>query len=148
MSGAVLVFTGIAMLFFHIVDDFCLQLKGLSNFKQKLWWKNEIDKVVSTTMDEEKRYEMYSKYKYDYIVGLVMHAAEWSFAILIPLFILFGVYQFAMFYVVAFFVNAVVHGVVDDLKANRFKLNLVEDQLIHLAQIVLTVVLFATLCLA
>jgi hypothetical protein len=35
-----------------------------------------------------------------------------------------------------------IHAFVDDLKANRFKINLIADQLIHLAQIIGTWLIF------
>ena len=35
-------------------------------------------------------------------------------------------------------INTAIHFVVDDLKANRFKINLITDQSIHFIQIVLT----------
>jgi hypothetical protein len=37
--------------------------------------------------------------------------------------------------------NTIIHAIVDDLKANRNKLNLIQDQLLHLAQIVITATL-------
>ena len=38
--------------------------------------------------------------------------------------------------------NTIIHAIVDDLKANKKRLNLVQDQLLHLAQIVITATLF------
>jgi len=35
-------------------------------------------------------------------------------------------------------INCCIHFVVDDLKANRFKINLIIDQTIHFIQIILT----------
>ena len=37
-----------------------------------------------------------------------------------------------------YIVNIMIHSVVDDLKANRKKINLIEDQFIHLVQITVT----------
>ena len=45
-------------------------------------------------------------------------------------------------FVVSFVINAAIHGYVDHLKANRHKINLVTDQLVHLAQILVTALLF------
>jgi hypothetical protein len=39
-------------------------------------------------------------------------------------------------------VNAAIHGYVDHLKANQHKINLVTDQLVHLAQILVTAATF------
>jgi hypothetical protein len=41
-------------------------------------------------------------------------------------------------YGVAILANMLIHGIVDDMKANRKKINLIVDQLIHLAQVVIT----------
>jgi len=40
--------------------------------------------------------------------------------------------------------NMLIHAFVDDLKANLMKTNLIEDQLIHLVQIALTFMIWAT----
>lgn len=40
-------------------------------------------------------------------------------------------------------VNMVMHAIIDDLKANRRKLNLIQDQTIHLIQIVATWLIIA-----
>lgn len=41
-----------------------------------------------------------------------------------------------------FLVNALVHSIVDNLKANELKINLITDQAIHLAQIIITALIF------
>lgn len=119
-------FVLLAMIFLHIVDDYYLQAGLLSSMKQKLWWTKQ---------------EQYTdKYKYDYLVALIMHAFSWSFMIMLPIAIVNG-FELGMSFIIAFVVNAIVHGVVDDLKANKFKINLVQDQAIHVAQIILTAVI-------
>jgi hypothetical protein len=45
-------------------------------------------------------------------------------------------------FIACFVANVVVHAVVDDLKANRKKINLWVDQLIHIMQIILTILIF------
>ena len=40
--------------------------------------------------------------------------------------------------IVNYIINTAIHAFVDDLKANKFKINLVEDQLAHLLQIICT----------
>ena len=110
------------MIFAHIVDDYYLQ-GILASLKQKLWWENQ------------KNYK--PLYKYDYIVALIMHAFSWSFMIAFPI-LYFG---FTKWIIVAIILNTIVHGVVDDLKANKGKINLIIDQSIHIVQIVITWIL-------
>ena len=111
------------MILFHIMDDFVLQPISLSNLKQKKWWKKQ---------------EGYSdKYKDDYKVALAIHSTSWSIMIHIPLVIVFpSLGQLALF--ISFIVNAVIHYYIDDLKANKLKINLFEDQMVHFWQICTT----------
>ena len=115
-----LVFIFFAMCFCHIVDDYYLQ-GILASMKQKSWWT------------KQESYE--DKYKDDYIVALIMHAFSWSFMILIP-FLLLGLSP--VFLVISLVLNGIIHAFVDDLKANQKKINLVQDQSIHIGQIFLT----------
>ena len=111
------------MILFHIIDDFVLQPISLSNLKQKKWWKIQ---------------EGYSdKYKDDYKVALAIHSISWSIMIHIPLVIMFpSLGQLAL--LISFIVNAVIHYFIDDLKANKLKINLFEDQMVHFCQICTT----------
>ena len=110
------------MFFLHCVDDFFLQGMWLSNGKQKSWWeKNAPDE----------------KYKYDYLAALFIHAFEWSAIISIPL-IFIGLNPYILFGI--FFVNGCIHAYVDNLKANKHKINLIVDQSIHIIQIIITCV--------
>ncbi len=111
--------TLLLMIFFHIVDDYYLQ-GILAQMKQKKFWKENAP-------DE--------KYKYDYIWALIMHAFSWAFMVMLPLTFVTAVGP--LFYVV-FAVNVAIHAYVDHMKANQFKINLWQDQLAHMAQIVLT----------
>ena len=117
MESVLVLFT---MIFCHIVDDYYLQ-GILANLKQKSWWRNQ---------------ESYNEnYKYDYIIALIMHAFSWSFMIILPL-ILIGVNQYVI--VISIAINTIIHAFIDDLKANKKKINLVQDQAIHLLQILST----------
>ena len=111
------------MILFHIIDDFVLQPISLSNLKQKKWWKKQ---------------EGYSdKYKDDYKVALAIHSISWSIMIHIPLVIMFpSLGQLVL--LISFIVNAVIHYYIDDLKANKLKINLFEDQMVHFWQICTT----------
>ena len=114
------------MIFAHIVDDYYLQ-GILASLKQKTWWENQ------------KSYK--PMYKYDYIVALIMHAFSWSFMVSLPI-LYFG---FTKWIAIAIILNTIVHGIVDDLKANKGKINLIVDQSIHITQVVITWVLLVAI---
>lgn len=112
------------MIFCHIVDDYYLQ-GWLASAKQKSWWeKNAPEKLYSN----------------DYIIALFMHSFSWSFMIMLPIiiYILANGIDLKEWIVIPYFVNMAIHCVVDDLKANKKKINLIQDQLIHMLQIILT----------
>ena len=52
---------------------------------------------------------------------------------------------FYYFYVGAIISNTEIHMYVDNLKANELKINLIVDQSIHIAQIIITYILFTIL---
>lgn len=109
-----------AMIFCHIVDDYYLQ-GILASMKQKSWWKKQ---------------ESYCDlYKHDYIIALIMHAFSWSFMIILP-FILVSASQYII--VISIAINTIIHAFIDNLKANHKKINLAQDQILHILQIVLT----------
>lgn len=106
----------ILMLLAHFFADFHLQ-GILADMKQEQWWNN-------------------SKNKYDYLAALVIHSAEWTLWMMIPLFLLPHL-DLGMFLLMAA-LNIVVHSLTDNSKANYKDISLVQDQIIHLAQIALT----------
>lgn len=115
------IFILLCMIFSHIIDDFYLQ-GWLASAKQKKWWEeNAADQL----------------YKYDYIVALFIHSFSWTFSVmLIPtlyIFIFSGTW-----YPFLFVGNILMHMYVDDLKANKKKINLIQDQSIHMIQIIWT----------
>lgn len=118
----------LTMIFFHIVDDFYLQ-GLLINMKQKSWWeKNAPDEL----------------YKNDYKMALFIHAFSWSFMIMLPIIAYFYIngLQPRIGLVFLYILNTDIHAFVDDLKANKRKINMIKDQLIHLLQIFVTWILF------
>ena len=118
------IFIILMMIFCHIVDDYCLQ-GILASMKQKEWWKKN---------------EQYKElYKYDYIVALIMHSLSWTFMIMLPIAFVNN-FEIGAAFLIIFVLNMVIHAVVDDLKANKFKINLILDQTIHLIQIIMTAV--------
>ena len=115
------------MLFAHIVDDYYLQ-GWLASAKQKKWWnKNAPD-------------ELYSK---DYLMALFCHCLSWSISIFSPILIysLCNNIELSWFYLIIP-ANVIIHFIVDDLKANKYKINLIIDQSIHFYQIVITWLIF------
>ena len=106
------------MIFLHILDDYVLQMPILSKLKQRTWWQNQNGYT--------------DKYKRDYIVGLFMHAFSWSFMVHLP-FIYYGLSE--VYLIPSIILHCIIHGCIDDIKANRFKINLVQDQILHLLQI-------------
>ena len=110
------------MLLLHIVDDFVLQPVCLSKLKQMEWWK--------------KQDEYCEKYKNDYKMALFMHSLSWSLMISLPLMFMANISDLWLTCAVIF--NMAIYFIVDDFKANRHKINLVQDQIIHLMHIVLT----------
>ena len=117
----------VLMLFAHLVDDYYLQ-GWLASAKQKKWWeKNAPDKL----------------YKHDYIIALFCHALSWSIMTSSPILIysLCNQIDLNWFYLVLP-INLIIHAVIDDLKANKLKINLIVDQSIHFIQIIITWVAF------
>ena len=123
------IFILISMLFCHIIDDYYLQ-GILASMKQKLWW--------------EKNYPN-EKYKNDYKMALFMHSASWSFMTLLPVSIYniinYCTDAFWTMWFIIWIINLIIHMIVDDLKANKLKINLIIDQIIHIIQIVIAFVI-------
>lgn len=119
------IFVLLAMIFLHIIDDYKLQ-GILASMKQKKWW------------EEQKEYK--KLYRHDYIPALIEHSFSWTFMIMLP--IAFVLHFNIGWWSIAYIVNMVVHAFVDNLKANKFKINLAIDQTIHLVQIVVTWLFF------
>lgn len=112
----------LCMIFAHIVDDFYLQ-GILAKMKQKQWWEENAPNAL---------------YKHDYIIALIIHAISWSCMIMAPA-ILFKLPNVNLLMIIILFIfNVVIHANVDNQKANMHKINLIQDQLIHLGQIIWT----------
>lgn len=114
------------MIFLHIKEDYNQGI--IADLKQKSWWeKNEPDKM----------------YKNDYKIVLFLHAFSWTFIVMLPVVIYaivnnaFNEIKIYDFYLIAVFVgNLIIHYIIDDMKANKKTINLMADQLIHIAQII------------
>ena len=121
-----IIFILLTMLFCHIIDDFYLQ-GILASMKQKMWWR------------KQEQYK--EKYRCDYIVALIIHSFSWVFMIMLPIAIYLK-FNLGWLYL-AYPINLTIHAIVDDLKANKLKINLIIDQSIHILQIIIIWIIFA-----
>lgn len=110
------------MILAHIVDDFVLQPVCLSKLKQKSWW------------EQQDGYA--SQYQNDYSMALLMHSMSWSIMILLPGMFTVDIPGTVLFSL--FIINAGLHYLIDDLKANKKKINLLDDQTFHMLQVIVT----------
>ena len=108
------------MVFCHIIEDFHIQ-GILANLKQRTWWYEQVG------------YDY--RYGNDYIPPILAHGFEWSVFIHIPLLFAYG-FTFTIF--ISLIINALFHAHIDHLKCNWHKLNLVQDQILHMIQILIT----------
>lgn len=118
------IFIIMLMIFCHIVDDYYLQ-GWLASAKQKEYWQKNMPEEI---------------YKYDYIWALIMHSCSWAFMIMLPIAYSYS-FNVDIRFVIGFIINMIIHAVTDNLKANKKKINLWGDQLIHISQIIVTAVL-------
>lgn len=110
----------------HLIADYNLQ-GILCDLKQSSWWNEQLSKANIRNSD---------KYELDFVAGLACHSVMWSIMTFAPLLLVTNPIVFS----ICVLVNAVVHGVVDHMKANMYWLNLCQDQVLHLIQIVTTVI--------
>ena len=113
------------MIFCHLIDDYKLQ-GILANMKQRQWWKEKADKYL---------------YRNDYKMALIEHAFSWSFMITLPFLVISFIQNnsfLMILLVISYFINTAIHAFIDNLKANKYVINLVEDQFAHLMQIICT----------
>lgn len=108
----------ILMILGHLLADYTLQ-GWLAQAKSKSFWENAK-----------------KENKLDYIPALVCHSLMWSILILIP--IIWFDYQILNWFWISVPINAIIHCIIDDLKANKKIINLWQDQVAHLCQIVIT----------
>lgn len=120
------IFSLLAMIFLHIVDDYYLQ-GVLAKMKQKQWWKDNAPDEM---------------YKHDWIPALIAHAFSWTFMIMLPVaaaIILLGAgFAHIMMYCALFAINWFFHAYIDHYKANEKTINLIADQSLHLFLIIST----------
>jgi len=113
------------MLLGHLVSDYTLQ-GWLADAKQRNWWA-----VRTSELPAESKV----LYRHDWMAGLACHALYWSLVTFLPL------YGHPAWWVIVLS-QASVHAVVDHLKCNAHRINLWQDQLLHLLQILVAYWLF------
>ena len=89
----------------HVLYDFN-QGEHVATMKQKDWWKEHYPAKL---------------YRHDYIIVLILHGLLWSVC-----------NGFILFFIIF---NAMLHTLVDHAKANIKCINLLQDQLLHLIQL-------------
>lgn len=112
----------LCMIYLHLLDDYVLQ-GVLAKLKQKDFWR-PFDK----------------QYRYDYIIALLEHGFMNSFMVHIPIYVWLCKNELILSFSVCAF--AIIHALIDDLKANDKKINLITDQLTHLFLILLWWIIF------
>lgn len=115
-------FTLFLMIFAHIFDDYYMQ-GILASMKQKAWWKENAP---------------YAMYRFDYIAALIAHSFSWAFMIMLPIALVHYSSIDPLAYGIALLANMAIHTIIDDMKANKKKINLIVDQSAHMVQILVT----------
>ena len=153
MSILILLF----MIGMHILEDFHLQ-GIMANMKQKDWWDkqfiSETDRLEGKLSDEglDNYYkDMFRMYHNDYIPVLLLHGFGWSLCIHIPIIAYLFMQgtldgssiQWTLTAVIL--VQGLIHSYIDDKKANCFRINLIQDQSMHMIQIIASYVLFCVI---
>ena len=105
------------MAFFHVLADFVLQ--GVCLYKLK---------------ESKTRENLDEFYKYDWVPSILIHGFSWAFMVMLPVLVtnMLPTWKYAILLAT----NAIIHSVVDHLKANLKVINLCHDQFLHLLQIV------------
>lgn len=121
------------VLLLHFYSDFNLQIGAkLDGMKQKIWWRRQFKKLKMDAVDAKW-------YSYDFKCALLIHAFVWSVLTFAPLIYLTKSVVGILVMVAA---NALIHAKIDDVKANEYLLNLIEDQVMHIVQIAGTLFLW------
>ena len=116
------------ILLLHLFADYTLQ-GILADLKQKGWWKKQCEKYGVD----------FHKYRYDYICGIICHSLYWTLVTFAPL--IFFKDMSDVHIAVIVIGNTAFHAIVDHIKANKFSINLIVDQALHLVQIAATVII-------
>lgn len=102
----------------------------LASMKQKEWWTNTYKVDINKT-----------KYHYDYKAALFVHSFMWGFIIYLS----FLFYKLDLVFLIVVTINALIYYIIDDLKANKKKINLIQDQRFHVYQIIISTTILVKL---
>jgi len=125
------------MILLHILDDFVLQTAVLNKLKCKSWWEENVNPVYKATLRKGYKTNIYEN---DYKIALFIHGLSWSIMIHLPIMIFMSYNQLLM--AIMIISQAVIHAIIDDLKANKHEINLITDQVVHFVQMCLSFLLF------
>ena len=118
----------------HFLADFTLQ-GCLAQMKQKQWWIDTINHYNAEHINKLP----YGKFRKDWRAALCAHGLYWALITFLPVILFTKTTDAALIGII--FVNAVVHSLIDDLKANLHFINLRQDQTAHFIQIALTLLI-------
>ena len=142
----------------HLFADYTLQ-GWLASGKQKAWWNEQINKMLDMYKEQigcEDGYDPYNskqriehehqrlkhEYGLDWAMAMFEHSLYWTLVTFAPIIFFYHInYQITLCVVL---INIIFHFIVDDLKANKFAINLVEDQVLHFVQIIATCMIIKT----
>lgn len=122
-SIELLVFLFFIMIFLHIIADYIVQNNFMATYKQKKNWEE---------------YTKEGKYIHDYKIILLIHAFSWSFITFFPILIYT---QSVRFWIGVILLNTIFHAVIDDSKCNDLSIDLVIYQILHIGQIIVSLIM-------
>lgn len=114
------------MVLCHIIADFHLQ-GIMGDMKQKSFWKPYGE-----------------QYQNDWKPVMLLHGIEWAIIVSVPC-LLTSWFDVSWWFIAAVIVTGLTHAYIDNLKANNFQINLIEDQALHMLQIVLLLVAYGVM---
>lgn len=131
------------MFFLGIVAEFNMQGK-LLKLKSEQWWDQQLARYDLPDDFPDSR-QAHKMYRFDFLVGLILHGFLWSFMILLPLLVLMFVKNdfYVLAYVLCLIGNTAIHAFVSHLMCNRFIINLAEEQIGRIIQILVSWSLFS-----
>ena len=129
-------------LFLHVWSDFYKQ-GWLAQAKCKKWWLEQNECTYIEDMTKPRK--ILPLYENDYWGMLAAHSVHWSFCVMLPV-LIYGVCKtnniefFGFVACIVLIINSIIHSIIDNSKANLMNINLLQDQLFHLIQIMLTII--------
>ena len=108
----------VLMVALHTIEDFHVQ-GIMAQMKQRSWWVNNAPSP---------------KYRYDHLPVILLHGLEWAVFVSLPL-MWASDWSLPDWFCALIAAMGLVHSVIDHLKANMLKINLVQGQALHMVQI-------------